>query len=84
MFDCKLIDLPPLPFLIVFLDVPFNSCVQARKFSFDNRVRDRVESPLPPPQEKVMSLIAPLNGGSWNLTGQSMILESFAATSFHA
>jgi len=37
-FDCELIDLPSLPFLILFLDVPFNSCVQVRKVSFDNRV----------------------------------------------
>jgi hypothetical protein len=39
-FDCELIDLPSLPFLILFLDVLFNSCVQVRKVSFDNRVRE--------------------------------------------
>ena len=39
-FDCELIDLPSLPLLILFLDVPFNSCVQVRKVSFDKRVRE--------------------------------------------
>lgn len=39
-FDCELIDIPSLPFLIVFLDVPFNSCVQVRKVSIDKRVRE--------------------------------------------
>jgi hypothetical protein len=56
-FDCELIDLPSLPFLILFLDVPFNSCVQVRKVSFDNRVRESWTRL----QEKVTSLIAPLH-----------------------
>ena len=38
-FDCELID-PSLPFLISFLEVPFNSYVQVSKVGFDNRVRE--------------------------------------------